>query len=178
MDVCCPKAPAADTVSKHSRFTRVLTSKEAPLNMIVFSRWHLLIRRVYYTKGQNPFGNLEEIFFFFFNLLEEWFIRNSSGSLGDLPVLRWGYLTCAGDSLEQRVTLTRANTALCVYPEGHGRHRPLLLSFIFGSPSPRLQVPSGPGNCLLQSNHGVDFTLSQAGCRAGRPVGPLVLLPK
>lgn len=37
-DVCCPKAPAADTMCKHSRFTRVLTPKEAPLNTIVFSR--------------------------------------------------------------------------------------------------------------------------------------------
>lgn len=53
---------------KHSKFTRVLTPKQAPLSLIVFSTWHLLIRRVYYTKGQNPFRNSDEIFFFLISL--------------------------------------------------------------------------------------------------------------
>lgn len=53
---------------KHSRFTRVLTPKQAPLSLIVFSTWHLLIRRVYYTKGRIPSGTQMKSFFFLISL--------------------------------------------------------------------------------------------------------------
>lgn len=42
----------------------LLTPKEAPVNfMIVFNRSHLLIRRVYYSQGAEPFSNFQEEIF-------------------------------------------------------------------------------------------------------------------